>query len=196
MWMMVFSAGLRTVRFIRLNANDYGIDPDRIGVCGGSAGGHLSLMLGTASDEGDRNSKDPVERASDRVAAVVAYFPPVDLREWVGIWTDRLPALDFDERLARSVSPVLYVTSDDPPTLLIHGDKDGLVTLDNSERIRSAFKAKKVSCDLIVMKGAGHGFAGEQAREASQALVKWFDKYLSKPDADYKKKAEEAAATP
>lgn len=188
----------RAVRYIRLNAADFGIDPNRIGVCGGSAGGHLSLMLGTTGDDGDKNAKEEIDRTSDKVEAVVAYFPPVDLREWVGTKIDKFPALDFDKKLAESVSPLLHVSPSDPPTLLIHGDADGLVKLDNSERILAAFKKDKVPCDLIVMKGAGHGFPGEQGDQASAALVAWFDKYLppvASPQAgEGKGKTEEKAA--
>ena len=68
----------RAVRFIRHHAKDYGIDPDRIGIYGGSAGGHLSLMLGTAGDKGDPKAKDPVDRESSRVQAVACFFPPTD----------------------------------------------------------------------------------------------------------------------
>jgi acetyl esterase/lipase len=189
----------RAVRYIRLHAADFDIDPNRIGVCGGSAGGHLSLILGTASDEGDKKSKDEVEQTSDRVAAVVAFFPPVDLREWVGKMTDKFPALAFDPKQAESVSPLLYVSPDDPPTLLVHGDKDGLVKLDNSERILAAFQKAKVPCELKVIKGAGHGFIGEQGVEASTALIAWFDKYLAKPAApgnNHKAEKEKTAATP
>lgn len=168
----------RAVRYIKLHAKDFDIDPVRLGVCGGSAGGHLSLMLGTASDEGKRDSKDEVEQGSDRVAAIVAYFPPVDLRQWVG--DKRFPALHFEEKLADSVSPILFVTKDDPPTLLIHGDKDDLVTLDNSQHILEAFKKEGVPSELIVIEGAGHGFLGENGKRASDALVAWFDKYLAK----------------
>jgi acetyl esterase/lipase len=166
----------RAVRYIRANADDFDIDPKRIGVCGGSAGGHLSLMLGTTSDEGDSKSQDPIERSGNRVAAVVAYFPPVDLRQWVG--DKRFEALHFDPKLAESVSPLLHVTPDDAPTLLVHGDEDGLVTLDNSERILAAFEEDKVACELIVIEGAGHGFPGEMGERASTALIKWFDKHL------------------
>ena len=187
----------RAVRYIRLHAGDFKIDADRIGVCGGSAGGHLSLMLGTASDEGDKGSKDKIEQASNRVAAVVAYFPPVDLREWVG--DKRFEALHFDPKLAESVSPLLHVSKDDSPTLLIHGDKDDLVKLKNSEDIEAALKKEGVACELIVIKGAGHGFPGEQGKQASDALIKWFDKHLAKPaegDANAKEadKPEKAAA--
>jgi acetyl esterase/lipase len=169
----------RAARFIRLHAKDYGVDADRLGVCGGSAGGHLSLMLGTTSDEGTKAAPDVVDRASSRVAAVVSYFPPVDLREWVGP-SEQFPALEFDPQLAESVSPVLHVTPDDPPTLLIHGDKDELVKLNNSERILAEFKKHNVPCDLVVIEGAGHGFPGEQGQRASQKLVEWFDKHLAK----------------
>jgi acetyl esterase/lipase len=169
----------RAVRFIRLNAEKYGIDPERIGVCGGSAGGHLSLMLGTTADDGTADAKEDIDRMPDRVAAVVAYFPPVDLRESVGP-SDEYPALDFDPKLAESVSPVLHVTPDDAPTLLVHGDQDGLVKLDNSERIFTKFQEHKVPCELIVIEGAGHHFDGENGKRASAALVDWFDKHLAK----------------
>ncbi|MCI0583230.1 MAG: alpha/beta hydrolase, partial [Chloroflexi bacterium] len=69
----------RAVRFIKANASEWDVDPARLGVFGGSAGGHLSLMLGTTGDDGDVAATDPVLRGSSRVAAVVAYFPPVDL---------------------------------------------------------------------------------------------------------------------
>jgi acetyl esterase/lipase len=184
----------RAVRFIRLNAEKFGIDPDRIGVCGGSAGGHLSLMLGVASDEGAKDSQDPVDKASDRVAAVVAYFPPVDLREWVGP-NDSFPALEFDPKLAESVSPVVHVSPDDPPTLLVHGDKDELVKLDNSERILAAFEKEKVPCELIVIEGAGHGFPGDMGRRASDELVDWFEEHLAaKAESDNADATEPAAA--
>ena len=70
------------VRFIRYHAKDYGIDPDRIGITGGSAGGHLSLMQGTAGDAGDPKAKDPVDRVSSRVQAVACFFPPTDFLNW------------------------------------------------------------------------------------------------------------------
>src|SRR4051794_13905682 len=68
----------RAVRFIRAHAADYKIDPDRIGITGGSAGGHLSLMQGTAGDQGDPKARDPIDRASSRVQAVACFFPPTD----------------------------------------------------------------------------------------------------------------------
>jgi acetyl esterase/lipase len=170
----------RAVRYIRLNAKHFAIDANRIGVCGGSAGGHLSLMLGTGSDEGLKDAPDEIERASNRVAAVVAYFPPVKISEFLEL-KNRFPALEFDPELADSVSPLEFVTADDAPTLLVHGDKDDLVKLDQSERILAAFQKEKVPCELIVIKDAGHGFGGQDGERASKALVDWFDKYLAAP---------------
>ncbi|MCY3590333.1 MAG: alpha/beta hydrolase [Acidobacteria bacterium] len=167
----------RAVRYIRLNADDFAIDPDRMGVFGGSAGGHLSLMLGNASDEGNAGSKDPIEQTGNRVAAVVAYFPPVDLQGITGP-NDRFPALDFDPAKAADISPVLFVSEDDPPTLLIHGDQDQLVPLSNSERIKAAFDEANVTSKLIVIEGAAHGFRGEDGQRASSALVAWFNEHL------------------
>lgn len=173
----------RSVRFIRLNAARFKVDPDRLGVSGGSAGGHLSCVLGTTSDEGDPTAKDPVLRTSSRVAAVVAYFPPTDLRPYVKIGNPRrtqFPALQFDPNQAPSVSPLLHVTSDDAPALMIHGDLDELVPLWHSEKLHAALTEKGVASELLVIKGAAHGFSGEDAKKASAAWVAWFEKHLIK----------------
>ncbi len=193
----------RAVRFVRLHARTYGTDPDRLGVWGGSAGGHLSLMLGLASDQGDPAATDEVLRESSRIAAVVAYFPPVDLRARVtpnshfpatfpdeplffagGIAVpgaaDRFPAVDFEASLGASVSPVLHASSDDPPTLLVHGDADMLVDINNSRLMHASLTDKGVTTDLVVIKGAGHGFrTPEHSTPATDALVQWFDKHLA-----------------
>lgn len=171
----------RSVRFIRRHAERFGVDPERLGVTGMSAGGHLSLMLGTTSDGGDPQAKDEVLRLSDRVAAVVAYFPPTDVRPWVNekskYWQD-YPALRFDAGQAPDCSPLLHVSDDDPPTLLIHGDEDKLVPLDHSQKIQAEFQNKKVPCEVLVIEGAGHGFRGEDGKRASQATIAWFEKHL------------------
>src|SRR5262250_2377651 len=95
----------RAVRFIRYNAKQWGVDPNRLGVFGGSAGGHLALVLGTASDDGDPNAKEDFMKESDRVASVVAYFPPVDRRplarglnpQRTGRVLERFPALNLEK---------------------------------------------------------------------------------------------------
>jgi acetyl esterase/lipase len=171
----------RAVRFVRLNAKRFGVDPDRLGVFGYSAGGHLSLLLGTASDEGTADAKDPVLRVSDRVAAVVDYFGPSDLVPWVtpeSPYYKNYPALQFEAARAKEFSPLYQVSKDDAPTLLLHGDADKLVPLDHSERILKEFQKAEVPAELIVFKGAGHGFGGEDAEKARVATAKWFKEHL------------------
>jgi len=172
----------RAVRFIRLHADDYGISADRLGVFGGSAGGHLSLMLGTASDEGDIASPDEVLQQSSRVAAVVAIYPPTDLRLWVPNRPDNIKsivALDFDPELADDVSPLVHATQDDPPTLMIHGTTDEIVPISHSENLQAEFEKLDVTSELMVIEGAGHGFQGEDNVRAVAALVAWFEKHLA-----------------
>jgi acetyl esterase/lipase len=178
----------RAVRFIRYNAKQWGIDANRLGVFGGSAGGHLSLMIGTASDNGDPNATEAFLKESDRVASVVAYFPPVDLRQitrgvnppLIDGKPARFPALNFEKEKAPDYSPILFVTPDDPPTLLVHGDKDDLVPINNSKIIYEAFQKNKVKTDFITIPGAGHGFRGDDAKRASEAMVAWFEQTLVK----------------
>lgn len=174
----------RAVRYIRLHAGDFCIDPDRIGVYGMSAGGHLSLMLGTASDEGEADAKDPLLRVSDRVQAVVAYVAPTDLTIMVHEAPDHLPAyekfpaLALDLENAKTYSPLFAVSSDDPPTLLLAGVKDDLVPIDHSRKIRDAFEHEHVATQLIEYENAGHGFPPEDMQKALAEMVKWFDARL------------------
>ncbi len=171
----------RAVRHIRLHAPPLGINPARLGAFGGSAGGHLSLMLGTASDAGDPAAPDPVQQVSDRVAAVVAYFPPTDLAPYVN--DQRFPALQFPADQALSVSPLFQVTPDDAPCLLLHGSKDTLVLPSHSETILAAFRKVGVPTDLVTFPEAAHGFTGADEQTASTAMVAWFEKHLALPSA-------------
>jgi acetyl esterase/lipase len=176
----------RCVRVIRLNAKQHGIDPERLGVMGMSAGGHLSLMLGTTGDNGDPKSKDEVLKQSSRVAVVVAYCPPTDLRGWTTEPPAAIkkvpglkPPLTFDAKLEPDVSPLLKVTEKSAPTLLIHGDKDELVPIEHSRNIVPALEKAKVPVKLVVVEGAGHGFNAKQNAELiAPAVMGWFEKYL------------------
>ncbi|NKB98229.1 MAG: prolyl oligopeptidase family serine peptidase [Pseudomonadales bacterium] len=178
------------VRHIKENAANHGVAQDQLGVYGGSAGGHLSLMLGlnaegqpagpTGSNPRARAAAPQYLSASDAdasLAAVVAYFPPVDLRPVAGP-NDRFPALDFDKDLAAAISPILYVDRSDPPTKLIHGDADELVPLSNSTSIKTELDNAGVVNDLLVIKGGGHGFTGADNETAGTAMVAWFQDHL------------------
>ncbi len=167
----------RAIRHIKLHAEEHGIDPDRIGVTGGSAGGHLSLMIGLDADAGDPESSDPVMRGDNHVATVVAYFPPVDLRPITGP-SDRFPALDFSPELSESISPILHADADDPPTLLIHGDADDLVPISESENMYAEFQEQGVEAEFITIPGGQHGFRGENAVKANRLRLEWFRKHL------------------
>lgn len=149
----------RAVRHIRLNAAHNQIDPDRIGTWGQSAGGHLSLMLGLAGDDGDDNSADPIEQTSNRVAAVVAYYPFTDLRGFSG--PNERPALDFNVEEEPNVSPILFVSEDDPPILLVHGDEDPVVPIEHSRKLDQALKDLSLDVELVTIEGAGHNFEGD-----------------------------------
>ena len=197
----------RAVRFIRHHAKNYGIDPDRIGIYGGSAGGHLALMLGTAGDKGDPNAKDPVDRESSRVQAMACFFPPTDFLDFGKPGKEMIHPTDhqppfraaFDHReldkqsnlwvpitdsrrlreIACQISPITFVTADDPPTLIIHGDADTLVPLQQSELVAEKLKKAGVETTLMIKKGAGHGWPG-----LDKDLIRfadWFDEHLKKP---------------
>jgi acetyl esterase/lipase len=194
----------RSVRYLRVHAKEFGIDPDRIGITGGSAGGHLSLMQGMAGDLG--NPKDPVDRASSRVQAVACFFPPTDFLNYgkpgnvalgTGILKDFRAPFEFREldpkkrsfvpitdekrtlEIGRQISPVNHVTKDDPPTLIIHGDADKLVPIQQAEMIIAKLKEAGVPAELSVKKGAAHGWLTLPLD--MRLIADWFDKYLAKP---------------
>jgi acetyl esterase/lipase len=193
----------RAVRFIRHHAKEYGIDPERLGVEGASAGGHLSLMLGTSGKPGDPNAKDPVDRESSRVRAVACFFPPTDFLNYGkpgevalgrGVLKDFRAPFDFHEfnrevkalvpiadearilELGRQISPVNHVSSDDPPTLIIHGDADHLVPIQQAEVMVEKLKTNGVEAKLVRKPGAGHGWS--KIEEDVSVLADWFDTHL------------------
>jgi acetyl esterase/lipase len=177
------------VRFLRANAAAYGIDPNHIGAWGGSAGGHLVALLGvtdaTAGFEGNGDYADQ----SSRVQAVVDMFGPTDLS---AVFQGAAPPLmvqvfgttDKNSDIIKRASPVTWVSSDDPPFLILHGEKDTLVPLSQSEIFYDRLVAASVPATLITVKNAGHGFvpAGgiiEPSRtEITKMIADFFDKYL------------------
>ncbi len=196
----------RAVRFIRAHASDYHVDPERIGITGGSAGGHLSLMQATAGDLGKANADDPIERVSSRVHAVACLFPPTEFLNYGepgkialgrGTLSDYRAPFDFNEfqpetkryeriekeervlEIGRDISPVNHASADDPPTLIIHGDADKLVPIQQAELIIEKLKAKGVTAELATVAGGKHG--GPEFTERLPLLADWFDKHLAAP---------------
>jgi acetyl esterase/lipase len=195
----------RAVRFIKHNAKKWGVDPNRLGITGGSAGGHLSLMQGNAFKPGDSNAKDPIEKQSSQIAAVACFFPPTDFLNYgkdgeIALGTGTLkgfkPPFDFWERnrttgslelitdetkrieIGKSVSPAHHVSKNSAPTLIIHGDKDLLVPIQQSEILKPKYEAAGVPFELIVKKGGDHGWAGID--KDLTTFADWFDKQMKK----------------
>ncbi|MEP6663996.1 MAG: alpha/beta hydrolase, partial [Verrucomicrobiota bacterium] len=165
----------RSVRFIRHNAKKYGVDPDHLGVTGGSAGGHLSLVLGTGlGATNSPNAVDPVDRESSAVQCVACFFPPTDFLNYgkpgesalgegvLAPFKVAFGELPKDEeakqKYGRSLSPIYYISSNTPPTLILHGDADTLVPIQQSEVFLARAKEFGVPTKLIVKKGEGHGW--------------------------------------
>lgn len=200
----------RAVRYIRTHAADFNVDPNRIGVTGASAGGHLSLMLGCDPHGGDENAKDPVDRADSRVQAVACFFPPTDFLNYgkpgiksLGIEPDHRFKAPFDfrvqdpatklfvpvdletrEKICKDMSPIYHVSAGDAPTLILHGDADKLVPLQQSEIIVEKFKQVGVPAELVVKKGAKHGVWMSMFTTDFGMIADWFDKYLSPQSTD------------
>ena len=169
----------RAVRFIRFHAGDYGVDANRLGAWGGSAGGHLSLLLATTADAGEPEATEAFLRVSDGVAAAVAYFPPTDLARWGTASTRRqFPAVALGPDDAANYSPIRFVSSDDAPSLILHGDADELVPIAEGRTMHEALTAAGAASEFIAIEGSGHGFGGADAARANAAMVNWFDRHL------------------
>jgi acetyl esterase/lipase len=173
------------VRYVRKNAKDLGVDADRLGTLGASAGGHLSLMLATTGDDGNPAAQNPLERVSSRVAVSVALVPPTDLRKAVWDAPDSLPAyrnfpaLNLSMDLAESYSPLVHVTNDDAPALVLMGGADELVPATHGEWIDEAYSKVDVDHKLVIYPDAGHNLATPRNRERLfSEVVGWFDRYL------------------
>jgi acetyl esterase/lipase len=182
----------RAVRFVRSNAARWGVRPDKFGIAGGSAGGHLSLTMGTQGAPGDAKAKDPIDRANSEVQAVACFFPPTDFLNYgtpgedavgVGILKNFKPAFgpraDTEESrraLGKEISPANFITGKMPPTLIIHGDADKLVPIQQAELFVQKAKAAGANARLIVKEGKAHGWP--DLIKDMELLADWFDEHL------------------
>ncbi len=176
------------VRWVRANAAKYKIDPDRVGVTGGSAGGHLAQFLGVTAGvkEFEGDGGNPTQ--SSGVTCVVNVYGPSDFTKSYGKSVDAaevLPLwfggnLDTARPAHVRASPLNWVTPNAAPTLCIHGTDDKYVAHEQAVWMVDRLKACGVAADLLTLEGAGHGFKGKDAETADKALLTFFDKHLKK----------------
>ncbi len=182
----------RAVRFVRAHAAEYGVDPHKLGVTGGSAGGHLSLMLATRGAPG-KKTNDPIDALSSRPDAVACFYPPTDYLNWfepgdnavgIGKLAEYAPAFGVKattaegrETLGREVSPIYWVHKEQPPVYIVHGDADPGVSITQSLRFLAKCHEVGATCEVMIRKGAGHGGWAEMPEDTNR-MAEWFDLQL------------------
>ena len=183
----------RAVRYVRHNASRWGIDTNKFGISGGSAGGHLSLTMGTQGKPGSPTAKDLADRASSAVQAVACFFPPTDFENWgapgdnqVGIGKVGTqfkgafgPKSDTPEgraELGKEISPLNFVTSASAPALIIHGDADKLVPIYQAQIYEKKCQEVGAICKIITRPGADHGW--KDMEKDLTIFADWFDLHL------------------
>jgi acetyl esterase/lipase len=184
------------IRWVKDHADEYKIDTQSLGLMGASAGGHLACLAAVTAEKGNAVSSSQ-DGTDSRVKAVAVFFPitdfldfngkPVDARsdDGMGRLVQRLAFPEgtgnaSDAELVRTltaISPARLVTSEAPPFLLIHGDADQVVPLQQSERMVAALNEKGISAELIVKRGGGHPWL--TIHEEVRIIADWFDKQLS-----------------
>ncbi len=173
------------IRWLRANAAKYNVDAKHIGVGGGSAGGHLSLLVGLTDSSHKLEGSGGHADQSSRVQAVVNIFGPTDIK---ACWDTSAGARQFIQGLCgklddpkntfKAASPVTYISSDDPPILTLHGSADTLVPPSQATLLDEQLKTAKVKHELVILEGEGHGFKGEKQTQAMNAMWKFLDENL------------------
>ena len=159
------------VRWLRKNASKYRIDPDRIGVIGGSAGGHLTAMVALTGPEDGLDPKEPWGDVSCRVQAAIPLYGVHDFA--------MMAKGGEDPDLLKQGSPVTWATKDDPPFLIFHGTKDRIVPLAQSERLAEALKKAGIEHELVVLEGAPHTFHLQpKEKDLRPQVLAFLDKHL------------------
>lgn len=184
----------RALRWLRAHARTYGLDPARFGAWGGSAGGHLVALLGTAPDAFPAPPDDPHRDLPATVSAVCAHNPPTNFATWdsqalpnpavvanqpdsmvarlLGDTPDRAPAA------ARRASPLTYVTARAAPFFLVHGDRDRAVSPQQSTTFHAALRAAGVESTLHLIPGAGHADAAFSQGIPHAEIAAFFARHL------------------
>ena len=178
------------VRYLRAHASDYNIDPDPIGAIGASAGGHLVALLGTADQSAGWDVGEYLEQSS-RVQAVISMAGiadftsniPSGLNGSIYYAFGKLAGKDTPENVA--ASPITYITPEDPPFLILHGDRDGVVPLEQAKILNQKLIEANVSNKFVIVEGGNHGLqsptGGEtnpSAAEINQMIVEFLEENL------------------
>jgi acetyl esterase/lipase len=183
------------IRWVKAHSAEYGVDPERLGMTGASAGAHLALLTMTTAEEGDPKAADLMLHFGTQVKAVGVFFPPTDFLEWEGKDLTQVGELvgdilfkggvqgHTDEELraaAAAASPREQIKGQKlPPVLIFHGDADPLVPLQQSQLMVESLKAAGNQAELIVKPGGGHPWL--TIPEEVLKLADWFDKQLASP---------------
>ena len=175
------------VRWLRANAAKYNVDPTRIGVTGGSAGGHLAQFLGVTAGVREFEGEGNLDQSS-AVKCVVNYYGPSDLTQSYGKSVDAAEVLplffggNLEQKRREHIlgSPLYWVNPLAAPTLCIHGTEDKYVAFEQAQWLVDRLKASAVEAELLKLEGAGHGFKGADADKAQAALLEFFERHLQK----------------
>jgi len=167
----------RAIRMVRHNAGKWNIDPKRIGVMGFSAGGYLAAAAGALFDQGNPNANDPISRVSCRPDFIAPIYPLVSLElqsnRRAGL-LERMLGRNLNDKLISEYSLETRVTSQTPPTFLVHAHDDGL-SVEHSIRLYLALRKADVPAELHVYSKGGHGFG---MRQRSQPVSTWRQRWL------------------
>jgi acetyl esterase/lipase len=183
-WPAMIEDAKCAIRSLRAHAADYNLDPNRIAAVGPSAGGHLVSLLGTTDQTAGFDVGEYLDQSS-RVQLVISLAGVMDLtRNFPNADIELMKRIGFGEDNIVQASPITYITPDDPPFLLIHGDQDDVVPYEQSQLMYDRLREKNVPAQLVIVKNAGHSFVEPNSNtepslwELNQIILDFLAKYM------------------